>query len=256
MSSYPIKDTGGSAFKVDIISDAYSQLRISGLTVQPTPEDLEIALMRLENMMAEWESRNICTGYNFEDTPDPNSDLNVKRAYWHCLATNLAVRMVPDFNKEVNQVLFSQASASLSNLSGRVALDRLNQVQYPRRMARGSGNTLRYNRWARYYRNTFNTPNQCSTIDMFIGDIDDFVEHFDAYLDSGETIASYTITADPGLGIQSDSNNTPDINYRIKATAPSADNATFGQLLTIVVTTSTGRVETRQTIFNLMPRQD
>jgi hypothetical protein len=64
--------------KVDLISGAYSKLRISGLTVQPTPEDLELALTRLENTMAEIEgARNICLGYNFEDQPDPNSVSNI-----------------------------------------------------------------------------------------------------------------------------------------------------------------------------------
>ena len=65
--------------KVNIISDAYSKLRISGLTVLPTPEDLELALSRLESMMAELDVRGISIGYNFEDNPDPNSLTNIPR---------------------------------------------------------------------------------------------------------------------------------------------------------------------------------
>ena len=126
ISPFAVKDAGGIATKVEIIIDAYSQLRISGITVQPTPEDLEVALMRLENMMAEWQTR-VCVGYNFEDNPDPNTEINVKRAFWHCLATNLAVRLIPDFNKAVPQVLMMQASSSYSAMSGSIALDRLNQ---------------------------------------------------------------------------------------------------------------------------------
>ncbi len=39
--------------KVDILNDAYSKIRISGLTVTPTPPDLELSLNRLESMMSE-----------------------------------------------------------------------------------------------------------------------------------------------------------------------------------------------------------
>jgi len=47
------------ALKVDRLSAAYSKLRISGLTVDPNPSDLELALNELENMMAELASRGI-----------------------------------------------------------------------------------------------------------------------------------------------------------------------------------------------------
>jgi len=255
-SPYAIKDTGGQCFKVDIINKAYSQLRISGLTVQPTPEDLEIALDRLESMAAEWDSRNIKTGYMFEDEPDPNTLAGVKRAYWQAFETNLATRLIPDFNKEAHPMLFKQAASSLSSLSGRVMLERLQEVQYPRRMARGSGNTLRYNRWARFYRNVFSTINQAATISMFIGDINDFVEHFDAYLRDGESIDTYSIQVDSGLKLVSDSNDDFNVYYRIEAESPSNKEADQGAIVTIVITTTEGRVETRQTLFELVAKSE
>lgn len=252
-----VNDTGGAGLKVDIISDAYSQLRISGLTRDPTPEDLEVALMRLENMAAEWNSRNITTNYNFEDTPDPNSELGLKRGYWNAYATNLAVRLIPDFGKEVPITLYNQARQSLSSLSGRVALENLNQVSYPRRMARGSGNTLRYNRWARFYRDGSAFVNTTNAISMYIGDINDYTEHFDNYLsdDSNEVIESFEIILDDGLELVSSSNDSPDINYRIKAVSNSnlRSNERYSQQVTIVVTTDLGRVETRRKFFELVP---
>ncbi|MEE9311617.1 MAG: hypothetical protein V3V10_04315, partial [Planctomycetota bacterium] len=62
-----------SHLKGDTINSAYSRMRISGITAQPTPEDLEVALERMEGMAARWFKKNINTGYNFEDEPDPNS---------------------------------------------------------------------------------------------------------------------------------------------------------------------------------------
>ena len=82
-SLYAARDTGGVTDKVDIILGAYSQLRISGITRSPTPEDLETALCRLENMAAEWDTVGTSVGYNFEDEPDPNSNSGIKRGYRH-----------------------------------------------------------------------------------------------------------------------------------------------------------------------------
>lgn len=237
--------------KIDRINGAYSQMRISGLTVQPTPEDTEIALDRLENMMAEFEGRNICLDYNFELEPDPNSLINVKRTFWHMIETNLAIRLVPDFNKIVPQTLINQANSSFSTASGNIAAQKMKEVDYPRRMPRGSGNTLRFNRWQRYQRPQELPPTSCETNDIIIGDINDYVESFRAYLNDAETIASFTIEADPGLELQSNSNDDPVISYRVKA----LDNSTQGvwQQVKIVVTTSSGRKETRKISFQILP---
>lgn len=236
--------------KIDVINDSYSQLRISGLTVDPGPEELELALNRLEDMAAEWETRNICTGYNFEDTPDPNSTTNIIRGYKYAYSTNLSVRLIADFNKQVPAELMKQATQSLSNLSARTAVVR--QVQAPRRQARGSGSTLRYNRWNRFYRPVIEAPISCATNQMDIGDINDFIEHFDAYLDDGEVISSFTISADLGLTIVSSSLTSPDVDYRIEAVGGDAGNNRGGVYVVFIeVTTDAGRVEQRQVQFNL-----
>jgi hypothetical protein len=244
---------GGTFDKIDAIIDAYSQMRVSGLTRIPNPSDLELALDRLEGMAAEWATRNICSGYNFEDTPDPNSASNVSFAFKQAYATNLAIRLVVDFGKQVSPTLMAQASQSLSNLSGRSAMDRINMVPYPSRQPRGSGNTLRYNRWNRFYRNQAVAPNDCATIEMFIGDINDYTEHFDAYLNDGETIASVDFSADTGLTINSSSFTDNDVSYQITATG-SNDTTPQELQLTIIATTSSGRIETRVIIFAFTPR--
>ena len=135
--------------KIDVINGAYSQLRISGLTVQATPEDVMVALDRLEDMASEWASRNVNVGYYFEDEPDPDSIFGVERAYKQAFETNLAINLIPDFNKTVPQALAARASATYSTMSSSVA--HVCEVPYPSRMPRGSGNTFRYNRWRRFY---------------------------------------------------------------------------------------------------------
>lgn len=247
-----MSDTGGQYYKVDVINGAYSLLRISGLTLSPTPAELELALTRLENMAAEFEdTRGLFTNYNFEENPDPNSLTNLRRSYRHAYETNLAVRLISDFNKNVPVTLYQQASSSYSSMSASVASSRLQQVQYPMRMPTGSGNTLRWARWHRFYRETPNAPNSSDTKLMFTGDINDYVENFDAYLNDGEFIESFTIVTDPGLVLVTSSSTDLDVKYRIKANDSGNNYSMNNQQLTIVATTTDGRINTRKIFFNI-----
>ncbi len=237
-------------FKGDLINSAFSRMRISGLTVSATPEEMILALERLEDMASEWDGVNICTGYNFEDDPDINSLHNLDRKYWQAYKTNLAVRMFPDFGKGMNpdQTLLREASAAYSVLASLTAMVR--PAQYPSRMPRGSGSSRMWNRWRKYYYPVDNPPISCATNKMYIGDTNDFVEHFDAYLEDSETVVSYTIEADTGLTIDSDSLSTPDIIYRITATG-GTDGVTGRYQVKMVATTSNSRVTTRVIDFEL-----
>ena len=76
--------------KSGIINDAFSQLRISGLTVIASPKNNETALSRLEDMAEELEGRNICMSYNFEEEPDPNSQMGTAKKFNYMFKTNLA----------------------------------------------------------------------------------------------------------------------------------------------------------------------
>jgi len=241
--------------KSERINSAYSKLRISGLTVQPSPEDLQLGLNELENMMAELEfSRNICMDYNFEVTPDPSSFTNVSRSFWNMIDNNLAVRLIANFNKQVPKALEMQASQSLATASSMVAADNIRMIANPDRMPIGGGTALRYNKYQRFNREQKLPPANCETNVMIIEDIDDFFEDFEAYLNSSETIKSFTITADRGLTVVSSSNNDPRIDYRIKADSNSVTSGTYQQAR-IVITTSTGRVETRLIDFEVKPKE-
>lgn len=237
--------------KVDRITAAYSKLRISGLTVIPNPSDLELALSELENMMAELASRGIEVGYNFEEQPDPNSDLNVTIEFWNMIATNLATRLIPDFNKEASPVLFAQASQSLSQASGICARNRIRQVQYPARQPVGSGNRI-FARWQRFYAGMNDLPpNKPSTLFIMQGETNDFEESFAAYLRTDEFIDTFAVTSDTGLMVDSSSFLDGIVNYRL--TAPIELNAGVWQQVKIRVTTTEGRVEIRIIDFQVTP---
>lgn len=252
MTEPAVRDTGGETLKVDIILGAYSQLRISGITRDPSPEDLETALCRLENMAAEWDSRTISVGYNFEDEPDPNSNAGIIRGFRHAFETNLAARLIPDFNKQVPGYLLGQANQSLSNLSSRAAADRLRGVQYPSRQPTGSGNESAW-RWSRFFHKHEQAPQSSSTLSLYIGDVMDLREHFGSLLRDTEDLSSYTVTAESGVRVVSDSLSSPDVVYRVEAEGSSGSTSAVSEV-TVVATTDTGRVFTKKRYFEVIPR--
>lgn len=230
--------------KVDIISGAYSQMRISGLTIDPTPDDLETALVRLEDMAGEFASRNMSAGYILEEVPDPNSWIGIPRAFKQAYETNLAVRLIPDFNKQVPATLLAQASQAAANLAARTALQR--ETPYPRRMGRGSGNTLRFYRWNRFYRTA--SPDPATTNKLRVGDINQYFEDWADYLADFEFIDSFIIIPDQNLDVTDSAINNTRIDYTVSAPE---NNATSARYIDIQITTSNGRVDKRRIYFDV-----
>lgn len=236
--------------KAHLINGAYSMMRISGLTVNPSAADLTLALTRLEDMAEEFAGRNIITNYNFEQTPTTGSLHNLERKYWYPYKVCLAVRLLPDFGKQATPVLASQQQAAFSFLSSNTAPFRV--TSYPTRMPRGEANTRRSLPWSRFNVPDSKAPLEEATKTMFIDDINSFSESFVAYLATGETITSYAITADDGLTITTSANATPLITYTIQADGLSSGGSLGLLEVKIVATTSAGRIETRIINFQLV----
>ena len=233
--------------KSDIINGAYAQMRISGITVDPGPDELTVALRRLEGMANELHARNVYTGYYFEEEPDLTSPCGLDRKYWYSFECVLAMRLLSDFGKgmQPDPMLAKNANAQMSFLYASTANPR--QIQYPSRQSMGSGN---FRRFRNFYTPISEAPNTSETNRMIIGDINDFVEHFNSYLISPEVIDSYTIESDTGLTIVSDSLTSPDVFYRIEAVGGTA------QRVKIVATTDDDRIITRIIYFELTTGED
>lgn len=227
--------------KGSIINDAYSRLRISGLTVDPTPEDMEIGLSRLENMMSTLEARDVRLGYLFEDMPDPSTEHGVDGEHWEMMAANLAVRLAPDFGKAATQDLLLRAKSSMSDTYAITSALSARQVDAPRTMPIGSGNRRNF-RYLKYNRPLPQAPQYSNT--LVRGNVNDYEENYEAYLTQGEIIESFEIQVDNGLAVVSSSNNDPIINYRIRAEADNQYTRQFLQV-NIKITTSAGRIESR-----------
>lgn len=242
-----------SITKGDIIKDAYSRIRISGLTAQEVPEETELALNRLEEFMFELqENNNVVLGYNFKDEPDPSDPSGVAMNHKAMMSSNLALRVIDDFGKVATPRLEAIASTTLQSSIGYSQKQRLNEVAYPNRQARGSGNTLRSYRWNRFNRTPQPAPTNANYI--FVGDINDYKESFQDYLQLNQTITSYTITPDPRLRLISDSEGDGIISYRVQGLSAGSTQPEFQQIK-IEITTSSGRVETRLVNFQVNTAQ-
>lgn len=236
--------------KVDFINGAFGELRISGITLNPSPEELEMALEVLEDMAS--ESPYSSTGYYFEESPDPNTPHNVLRKFWRGFKTNLAIRLMPYFGKgfKPDGQLIKNANASLSQMYAGVAT--VPRIQAPARMPLGSGSSLK--RWSRFAIPGDVAPISPETVRMYIDDVQTFTESFAAYLRDGETISSYTITADTGLTVSGDAIATGDtaIDYTVTADGSSDTGGDPLLELKIVITTSDSRLNTRIINFELI----
>lgn len=227
-----------------IVDEAFNLLAISGLTTVPTPREIERVLNRLEDMMYELHSRNICSTYVFEEFPDPNTESGISPAFINAALTNLAMRVAASYGRPLSQDIASQARQSMSNWSARTA--RVNPINPPFRQPRGSGNTFRWQNWYRYYRLEDNAPISCSTLDIKVNEINGFIIDFGLYLKDGEIISSYTKDVTDGLELLADSNTDTTINLE------QVKGLQFGfNTITLTITTDLGRVNPHVVNFNV-----
>ena len=229
--------------KIDHINKAFKHLKISGITVDPAPEDIEDALEMLEDMMSDFESRNICTNYNFEDLPDANTEAGNDPAFNIAVSTNLAIHLADYYGKQPSQMGYSQARSSVSNWMARTA--KVNMINPPRTMPRGSGNNFRFPSWRRFYRIEDGNPIDCDTLNIKVGEVNTFGVDFGGYLNAGETITSFTITAQPEITVQLESNTDEQVNFELLGVKAGAS------YLTIDIVTSSSRALPQRVNINV-----
>lgn len=244
-----------SYLKGDCVNNAYEELRISGLTAGPTPSKSAVALRKLEQMANEFFRVDICVGYNFEDTPDLNSSAGIPPEFQGPFELCLTKKLMSIFGKgaadKIDPSLIQRQGGAYSFLSGATAM--APRIQPSGRMPVGSGNERLSWRWNRFYKPVNTAPVSCATNQMVVGDIRDFVEHFDSFLINSEIVSSYTIEANTGLTYSLDAISTDgtDIDYRVEAVGSETNNPTGLYQVKIVATTDNGRVETRLVNFEL-----
>lgn len=239
--------------KNEVIQGAFSQLRISGITVIPGPKQQALALRRLELTMAELIDPNIWNlsiPYNFEQEPDFGSPHNLPKGLIDAVEVYLAVRMLADFGKVANPALAMRVKGAIGALFKYSSKASTPRVNYPNRMPMGKRiNSVYPNN--NFFPDFETTPIESSTIVMYNGDRRDFLESFLTDFNETEVIDSFTIEADDELTINSSSNSDYAVTFDITATG-SSDGSTSVPKLKIVATTDESNIFTRIIYFKLL----
>lgn len=227
----------GNDLKSDLIKDGYSQLRISGLTVNPGAESNQLALERLENMAAEFFDRDICVGYFFEVDPDPTTPCGLKRSYKYAFSCILAVRLLSDFGKgfKPDPSLFTNAAAQMSFLYSQTA--KMPKTEYPSRMPVGSGNHY-YCRIRRWYSPIAEDTDACQIIEKDPNDRLDYINNWALWLKTDDYITASVWTVPSGITKVSDS-------FTTETTTIWLSGGTLGNSYDVVntITTNDGRTK-------------
>jgi len=232
-----------SLTKGEHVIRAYAALRISGLTVNASNEDVITGLAELEDMMNEFRSRNICSSYVFEDDVDPNTDSEIASEFNNATQKCLALRLAPYFGKEASVSLQKQANQGLSNWSARSG--KTNMINPSNRQPRGSGNTFRFPNWVRFYRFENDAPISCDTFTLKVDEIDFFQVDFSEYLLDGATIVSFTTEATNGVELISIVQDVDKFDLECKGKVAGYS------FITLTITTSTGRTNPQRINFNI-----
>jgi hypothetical protein len=210
--------------KADVISQAYAQIRISGLTTQEVPEEVEIAIRELDQMMEQWASMGRNLGYTFPipDTEytrtqsNPNDNLGTPPWSYGGIISNLAKNVLEYFGKPLPPEIAGKARFGLNVIKQRTF--KSNDVPYPSRMPVGSGQ----GRYAdagfyRFYWPTY--QGRAEKTQIVVDQNLDLTADFTPDLINGDLVASYTIEAveQGGVTVVSSSLTGNVVSYRVLA---------------------------------------
>ena len=188
--------------KIDIVLAAYEELRISGLTSEPNPREIESAVRRLDNMMLGWKNKNLCPSYirstSYSDI-DPNQDSGINDVDMFAIVANLAKNLCAMFGKVCHMQTMIDAKEGYDNLFS-VAIPTRESDPY---MPLGSGQSYggNYGYRPKFQSGDKNAPDNCDTFDLKVGQIDFFSVDFNRYLLDGNTIGSFTVESGQGVQI-------------------------------------------------------
>lgn len=109
--------------KRDLINAAHAELGLQDYVFDVPTEQMQLALRRLDGMMAEWDGMGLRLGYLIPGSVeggDLDTEAGVPDRAWEAIALNLAVRLAPQFGKQVAAETKAAAKSALNMLLGKV----------------------------------------------------------------------------------------------------------------------------------------
>ena len=126
--------------KRQLVEAAMAEIGLASYAFDLMPEQRELALRRLDSMMAEWNTRGLRLGYPVPDNPadsDIDVDSNTPDAAWEAIITNLALRLAPSYGKQVNIETKVTARHAINTILSRASMP--SEMKLPA-MPSGAGN--------------------------------------------------------------------------------------------------------------------
>lgn len=109
--------------KRQLIEAAHAELGLQDYVFDLPAEQLQLALLRLDSMMADWNSMGLRLGYAIPGSVeggDLDTEAGVPDRAWEAIITNLAIRLAPSFGKQVAPETKATAERGLNMLLGKV----------------------------------------------------------------------------------------------------------------------------------------
>jgi hypothetical protein len=125
--------------KRQLIEAAHTEIGLADYVFDIPSEQLQLALRRLDAMMAEWDGYGVRLGYPIPGSVeggDLDADAGVPDRAWEAIVTNLAIRIAPSFGKQVSPETKGSAERGLNLLMSRALPPEMNLGRIPA----GSGN--------------------------------------------------------------------------------------------------------------------
>lgn len=229
--------------KIQLVTKAFDELRINGITSNPDSEDVALALDSLEGLVSELL---IDIGYRFESEPDPNTMSGIPQFAESAIYIALAVRIAPRYGKDAGMIR-AQANAAMSALVARVKKPR--QINYSTRMPMGIGNRRQHPNSRQFMPTADVAPNDVNTETFVIGDSRPLSVDFTDFMQPNEIISTYMLTPTGGLLVSADSFTDNVIDFVI-----TAQNAGY-QLVVISATGDAGTISNKRMDFQVNDSQ-
>ena len=130
-----------SKTKRQIIMAAFNEVSIASYEYDLTPGELQEALSQLDDMIAEWEIRNIFLSYNLTGNSSLDDLSNIPSSANQTVYTNLAKRIAPSQGKILSNETKAAASRGLKMLQNKAA--KPSQMSLGPYVVAGAGNRYR-----------------------------------------------------------------------------------------------------------------
>ena len=98
--------------KRQFVTAAFEELGLADYAHDLQPQDLQMAVRRLDAMMAEWNGRGLRLGYPLVSDPENtllDTETGVQDAANEAIITNLGIRIAPSFGRQVMQETMNTA---------------------------------------------------------------------------------------------------------------------------------------------------